>query len=294
MAPIATFFPSGLPPGFALVASYRDLHSVRKGGFKHIAYIEHGIGQSYAGDPRLAKHPAYAGGRDHGDVELFLVPNQHAGDRWMQANPNAHVLVHGSPRVEYLRSWFMESPEQRELAERFGPVVGVSFHWSSNMVPELKSALPYFGGDVQALTRKYHVLGHCHPKARTMMMPWFKQAGIEFVPSFENVLGRADVYVCDNSSTIYEFASLRRPVVLLNPPWYRRTINHGLRFWDAAGVGVQVNDRGSLLAGVTSAFDLGYTRSAGDILAQVYQEPMFLSSSALAAKAIAEWIERHS
>jgi hypothetical protein len=58
------------------------------------------------------------------------------------------------------------------------------------------------------------------------------------VPDFADVCRRADVYVCDNSSTLYEFASTGRPVVVLNSPQYRGTVNHGLRFWDAAHVGL--------------------------------------------------------
>jgi hypothetical protein len=79
------------------------------------------------------------------------------------------------------------------------------------------------------------------------------------VASLREVQRRAAVYVCDNSSSMYEFAATGRPVVVLDLPegrikgiGYRRNINHGLRFWDAlfgATAFVYVFAIGSLLAG---------------------------------------------
>ena len=57
---------------------------------------------------------------------------------------------------------------------------------------------------------------------------------------FDEVMERSTLYICDNSSTLYEFASTGRPVVVLNAPWFRRDIEHGLRFWEHADVGVSV------------------------------------------------------
>ena len=66
--------------------------------------------------------------------------------------------------------------------------------------------------------------------------------GFEPVRWFGDVCRRAEVYVCDGVSTLYEFAALDRPVVVLNPPSFRRDVHHGGRFWTWADVGVQVDD----------------------------------------------------
>ena len=37
---------------------------------------------------------------------------------------------------------------------------------------------------------------------------------------FEDVVRWADVYACDNSSTLFEFAACGNPVVLMDAPWF--------------------------------------------------------------------------
>jgi CDP-glycerol glycerophosphotransferase (TagB/SpsB family) len=76
------------------------------------------------------------------------------------------------------------------------------------------------------------------------------------VPRFEDVCRRADVYVCDNSSTLFEFAATGRPVVLLNSAAWPKGRGPGLRFWEAAGVGVQVDRPADLGDAVQRAIEL--------------------------------------
>ena len=83
-----------------LVSSYGDLKKARQLGRTRIAFIEHGAGQSYWGDPRSAGAASYSGGRDRDDISLFLVPNDDAASRWRKTYPRARVAVVGSPKAE--------------------------------------------------------------------------------------------------------------------------------------------------------------------------------------------------
>lgn len=144
------------------------------------------------------------------------------------------------------------------MDERHGagdpPVVAVSFHWNYHGIPEMRSAFDWYRNAVAELPRSHTVIGHAHPKRRDLAR-WYADHDIEYVASFDDVIARADVYVSDNTSTLFEFAATGRPVVVLNAPWYRRDVDHGLRFWAAAGVGINVDQPASMAAGVADAID---------------------------------------
>lgn len=265
----------------ALVASYRDLVTARRLGHRGLVRMEHGAGQSYAGDPRSACHPSYPGGRDHVDVGLFLVPNEQAADRWRAAYPMRRVAVVGSPRLDAL-------PERQADPTT---VVAISFHWPCTVAPETRSALPYFLAALPALARRVRLLGHGHPRAMGRLAPVYRSLGIEPVEGFDEVLARADLYVADNSSTLFEFAATGRPVVVLDAPWYRRDIRHGLRFWDAATVGLRVAEPGDLAGTVELALaDPPHVRAERErVTAVVYARPTGGAARA-AAHAIAGWL----
>jgi hypothetical protein len=231
----------------ALVASYGDMKKGRRLGYGPFAFLEHGIGQSYAGDRTAAHHASYPGGRDRDDVELFLSPNEHSAARWRAAYPRARVEVVGSPRLDLLPSRQLDP-----IAP--SPVVAISFHFPCSVVPETRPALGHYLGVLDQLAKRYAVVGHAHPRFFGVER-YYRRLGIEYVRSFDEVCRRADVYVCDNSSTIYEFASTGRPVVVLNQPGYRKGMDHGLRFWDAAEVGVNVWHQRDLVSAVAEALE---------------------------------------
>jgi len=61
-------------------------------------------------------------------------------------------------------------------------------------------------------------------------------------------------------STLFEFASAGeggdgRPVVVMNCPHYRKAVNHGLRWWEASGVGINVDDPADMVAAVRRALE---------------------------------------
>jgi len=78
----------------------------------------------------------------------------------------------------------------------------------------------------------WDVIGHGHPRFWPTLRIVYRHWEIPRARHFDTVMKKADVFVCDNSSTIYEFAATGRPVVVLNCPRYRRDVEHGVRFWE--------------------------------------------------------------
>ena len=236
-----------------------------------IAMMQHGIGQSYAGRPGGGEHVGSAGGPHRDGVGLFLHPGPHPAARDRARYPRARVEVVGSPRLDAL-------PTKPRGGE---PVIAISTHWCATLppAPELHGALlcqhqqPWHGirDALAALASRYEVIGHGHPRLidRLATELW-EPLGIEVVRSFDEVCRRADVYVADNTSTLYEFASTGRSVVVLNPPWYDRRVGHGLRFWAAADVGPNVDDPRALTDMVGVALRGNGHRDREDALSMVY------------------------
>lgn len=223
-----------------IVASFGDHKRARNRGRSRLIVMEHGIGQSYGNG-----HGAYPGGHQRHGAALFLSPNDYAAHRWRMVYPDVPVAVVGSPRLDALPAYAGDPTGK--------PTVAVSFHWQCMLVAETRSAFTHYRDALPALASAFHVIGHGHPRIIDELERYYRRFGIEVVRDFDDVLRRADVYVCDNSSTIYEFASAGRPVVVLNAPFMRRHVDHGLRFWDAANVGVQIDDPTMLVAGVRHA-----------------------------------------
>ena len=235
---------------------------------------------SYFGDMKFGGNASYAGGRDCHDVSLFLCPNDYSANRWQDSYPGATVEVVGCAKLDSLPA--------REAGP--GPVVAFSMHFDINIIPETRWAWPAYRSFLPELAKRFTVIGHAHPKVNTWpgLHQHFRRLDIEFVPDFADVCRRADLYVVDNSSTLFEFAAIGRPVVPLNIPEYRRNVNHGGRFWDWADVGLQVDDPRRLADTVHQALTADTTAQREAVLSQVY--PYRTGGAQRAAAALLDWI----
>ena len=253
-----------------LIASYGDMRRLtvasrgtRPGGkpgartsgmtlgrlLRPVAFLEHGAGQTYVG----VTSPSYSGGSRRGSVGLYLAPGRRVAEMNTAAYPASTTAVVGCPKLDAAHA----APQRRRGPS---PVVAVSFHWDAIQVaPEAVSAFEHYRAELTRLAaltvdvRGFELIGHAHPKRWADLSKWWASIGVEPVQHFADVVDRADVYCVDNSSTLYEFASLDRPVVAMNAPWYRRDVEHGLRFWSHAQVGVTVNLPAGLGPGIAAA-----------------------------------------
>lgn len=201
--------------------------------------FEHGAGFTFEGN-----HQSFAGGRNKQRVVLFCDTNQIGHERNIDAYPRARHVIVGCPKLDrWVGHRRMPGPK---------PVVAVSFHWDSRIAPETRWAFPHYV-DVLAELQSwgYEVLGHGHPRAWAQLAPVWERYGFELVPTFSEVMERADLYIADATSTLYEFATVG-PVVVLNAPWYRRDVDQGLRFWRHVP-GLQVDDPKDLRATIEAA-----------------------------------------
>ena len=78
-------------------------------------------------------------------------------------------------------------------------------------------------------------------------------------------------------------------MVVLNAPWYRVDVSHGLRFWDASWVGVNCSDPDDLIPTVEQALD----ELPGDVARREHALDVVYShrtaGATRAANAILDW-----
>lgn len=232
------------PANVTLVASYGNVRPLL--GLPTV-FCEHGVGQTFRG----VSHPAYADSPQRKGVELFLAPNSYAARAVRSANPDARVEVVGIPRLD---EWHTR-PAKKPVR-----TVALTFHWRCRVIREASPALDHYEPGLREFVKlarrhKVKLLGHGHPLIWGELEPLWRSLRVERVKDSTEVLERADVLVADCTSFIYEFASLDRPVVLLDAPWYRRGVEHGLRFWDAADVGVRIAEPDQLWPAVERALE---------------------------------------
>lgn len=170
-----------------LVASVWDLEAASDD--KPIIYMEHGCG--------LQAHREEKKKLVHAKADLILSPNQLVARTWL---PQRRAQIIGTPKLDALLR--IPAPEDGTIA--------FSFHWSG-----LGHNMRNYEGAIRELAKTHKLVGHSHPRIARHASLFYSKIGIEYIPSFEEVVKRADVYCCDHSSTIYEWAALGRKVVVL-------------------------------------------------------------------------------
>ncbi len=270
-------------PDPVLVASWGDLRIVARTR-RPVVLLEHGAGQSYGG-----RHASYAGGLGRDAVALFVVPRAELAARNHRYYPSTPSAVVGSPRVDELAR--IPAPPAAP------PTVAISFHWRCSVAPEAGSAIDDFAPELEEARSRLEalgveLLGHAHPRILEEARMLYDAAGIETVDRFEEVVARAHLYAVDNSSTLFEFAALDRPVVLLDARAYRRDVEHGLRFWTEADVGLHASP-GELVDVVLEALldPVDVARSRRGAVARTYARTDGTSAE-LAAEAIVKTFDR--
>lgn len=274
------------PIGVASLGCYLQ---IRENIFRPIIALEHGCGLSYIGDLPSERwtslHISRMCYKHFGNaINLRLVPNEFQANREKKSYPSLPTRVIGdSPKMDKWRGRNFPKPGGK-------PVVCLSTHFDLTRTPETRETLSLYAPSIASLVKGgYHVIGHSHPRIWDKAKTVFEDAGVEPVMDFDEVLERADVYCTSGSSTIYEFASVGKPVVCLRAPFMRKGINHGLLFWDAVP-GVECWQPSNLCKAVDTALeDSDEIKSKRAFaISQVYPNPNGKSAQR-AAEAIQEW-----
>lgn len=269
-----------------LVASGGDVMVVT--ARRPVALMQHGCGQSYngAGESRLSW--GYVGGSGMSHVGLFLCTNEAEAEAWRAVYPDARVAVVGAPCMD---EW--HGIEFRQPAV---PIVAVAFHWKSLAQIESGTAWPDWRNALaevalHAEEHGYRLLGHEHPRWFGRVLDWWRRLGVEVTDDWREVMQRASVYVCDNSSTLYEFMATGRPVIGLRSTRWRRDVEHGLRFWRFAppvDLAPRVGAYG-LDCSIRAALDHGPVPEEASIVREVFGRLDGLAA-ARAADALRAWV----
>lgn len=216
-----------------------------------VIYVEHGAGQAYEADERTVGHPSYSAGRlDR--VALYLAPNLYVYHRRRRTHPEARARLVGMPRMD---RWHAHATGMHDGVQ--GNVVAFAWHWHTELVPETQSAFPEYQAELRHLALDLRRRGllpvmTAHPRIAKRVRYHCERSGFEWWDS-DDVLDRAAVLVADNTSLMYEFCTLDRPIVVINASAYRRDVHHGLRFWEAIP-GEQVDAPASPVDAIERAF----------------------------------------
>lgn len=236
----------------ALVASHTDQAVAEQMGFPAVRQ-EHGIGQTYEGEA----NSSYAGSPTHGRLFAYLAPGYHPYLKNKKKYPEKMAHMTGLPLLD----------RYKEMKE-FPNVVGFVFHWDNTVRPETRATWPFWKNAISELSQERSVKLHCHPREKQRFFREFLvPQGLThlWVETLEELHESVNVVCGDNTSAVFILGALGHPMVLLNAPSYRRSVEHGLRFWDCEDAGPNCEQPTRLVDAIREAeteTDLSYRESA--------------------------------
>jgi hypothetical protein len=224
------------------------------------------------------RHTSYAGGPGRERVGLFVCQSARVAAINEHFWPGRRYIIAGVPYLD---------DRHRNRRGRTGRTAVVAFHWDATWATETRWAWPHFRDGLAAAFDGWDLYGHAHPRAADTLSRWFESVGIRWIDTFDRVLDVADLFVVDNSSTLYEAASVGIPVVALNAPWYRRELELGLRFWSRVP-GPQADDVTQIPAAIAAALTPQWQARREQVVDDVYA-CRDGSAAATAVAGIVEW-----
>jgi hypothetical protein len=262
-----------------LAPSWGDLARTRYTR-RPVIFTEHGAGFRFQGH-------SYAGSPDRPNVVLYLCQNEIVAAANRQTHPYATVVTVGVPKMD---PWYVQPP--KPIGDP--PVVVLTWHWDCHASPGTRSAIDHYPDAIYQLRDHAAVSGwkfaaHSHPRIADRVRRECKTAGVPFIERLDTVFEQADLLIADATSAAYEFASLDRPVLNLNAPWYHDEPVQGIRFpWYMPGLTIEGPD--ALCEAATLAlFDTPPLRDARRAaIDEVY--PLRGGSAERAAKAIQDFV----
>jgi len=277
--------PTGDRP--VLVAAARDL--ARIPNHTPVIYTTHGVGQCYDGVPNSLINTTR---QQLAQIRLALSPN----DQWTvnMRRLGVNTVTVGAPKMD---------THPAPPARRDGPPkVGMVFHWDQTTYPEAGSAFTEFAPMFGELTAKFDVVATHHPRAgyqrshrrsrRKTRVDWYDEAGVRFTEDVGDVLASSDVLIADNTSVLFEAAACGWPVVVLDSRRFRRSVDHGLRFWEWADIGPRTSNPDDLVAMVENGWgdQTGWYWAQDEMRAAVF--PHWGEATSRAVTTITEWADQ--
>ncbi len=194
--------------------------------------IEHGAGQTYIGD----RSNAYSDGtRGYDNVIGFICSTSDVLRRRRELFPETPSVLAGVPKLdEYVNKQIFPTEKTACL----------TFHWDCPVAVESHCTFPDFKKFLPRAVQNWReqgwtIYGHYHPRI-TSLIDEYHKLGIPVLHTEQEVFNTCSVLIADNTSLLFEFMGLGRQVVFLNGYLYRRSINHGLRFWEAVEHGTDL------------------------------------------------------